>query len=84
MTFLDRPPDDGPPGGTPPRPTAHAPLALRPKDAARVLGIGERKLWELTHPRGPIPCVRVGTCCLYPVDRLRAWLAAEAAKGGSP
>lgn len=36
------------------------PLALRPKDAAKALGIGARKLWALSHPRGPIPCVRVG------------------------
>lgn len=55
-----------------------APLALRPKDAAKALGIGQRKLWELSQPRGAIPCVRIGTCCLYPVDELRAWLAAQA------
>jgi hypothetical protein len=59
-------------------PTTPAPLSLRPKDAAKALGIGQRKLWELTSPRGPIPCVRVGTCCLYPVDELRAWLSAQA------
>lgn len=57
-------------------------LSLRPKDAAKALGIGQRKLWELTHPRGPIPCVRVGTAVLYPYHLLQAWLAQEAAKGG--
>lgn len=61
-----------------------APLALRPKDAAVALGIGQRKLWELTHPRGPIPCVRVGCCVLYPYHLLQAWLAEQAAKGGKP
>jgi hypothetical protein len=58
-------------------------LALRPRDAAKALGIGQRKLWELSQPRGPIPCAKIGTCTLYPVDVLRAWLAAEAAKGGT-
>lgn len=53
------------------------PLALRPKEAAKALGIGQRKLWELSHPRGPIPCVRVGQCVLYPVAQLQAWLAAQ-------
>jgi len=54
-------------------------LALRPKDAATALGIGQRKLWELTKA-GVIPSVKAGTCTLYPVDELRAWLSAEAAK----
>lgn len=63
-------------------PTTPAPLSLRPKDAAKALGIGQRKLWELTSPRGPIPCVRVGCCVLYPYHLLQAWLAEQAAKGG--
>lgn len=58
-----------------------APLALRPKEAAKALGIGQRKLWELTHPRGPIPCARVGCSVLYPYHLLQAWLT-EQAKGG--
>ena len=64
-------------------PTTPAPLSLRPKDAAKALGIGQRKLWELTSPRGPIPCVRVGCCVLYPYALLQAWLAEQAAKGGN-
>lgn len=63
-------------------PTTSVPLSLRPKDAAKALGIGQRKLWELTHPRGPIPCVRVGCCVLYPYRLLEAWLAEQAVKGG--
>jgi hypothetical protein len=69
------------PSDTPPK-TTPTPLALRPKDAAKALGIGQRKLWELTHPRGPIPCVRVGCCVLYPYHLLQAWLAEQATKGG--
>lgn len=56
------------------------PLALSRVEAARAAGIGVRKLFDLLAPRGPIPVVRVGTRVLVPVDGLRAWLAAEAAK----
>ena len=65
-------------------PTPTEPLALRPKDAAKALGIGQRKLWSLTQPRGPIPAVKIGTCVVYPVEGLRKWLADEAAKGVTP
>jgi hypothetical protein len=63
-------------------------LALRPRDAAKALGISARTLWGLTAPRGPIPCLRVGhgkrRTVLYPVADLQAWLSrqAEAEKGG--
>ncbi len=57
------------------------PLALRPREAAKVLGISERLLWQLTHD-GHIPCVRIGTgkrrAVLYPVTELQAWLTREA------
>ena len=56
-------------------------LSLRPKEAARALGLGQRKLWELTNS-GDIPHVRCGTAILYPVDMLRDWLAEQAGKGG--
>jgi excisionase family DNA binding protein len=57
-------------------------LALRPKEAAKRLGISPRKLWDLTQPRGPIRVVRVGSCCLYPVEALRAWLNEQANSTG--
>ncbi len=57
------------------------PLALRPREAAKVLGISERLLWQLTHD-GHIPCVRIGTgkrrAVLYPVTELQAWLTRQA------
>ena len=62
-------------------------LALRPREAARALGISARTLWGLTAPRGPIPCVRLGSgkrrTVLYPTADLEAWLSREAqpAKG---
>ncbi len=52
-------------------------LALRPREAARALGISERTLFSLTRD-GDVPHLRVGSAVLYPVDALRAWLAAQA------
>ena len=75
------------PTGHAPAPQADTPppcLALRPKDAAKALGIGTRKLWELTADRtSGIPHVRFGRAILYPIDELRTWLA-EQTKGGRP
>lgn len=64
-------------------------LALRPREAAKALGISARTLWGLTAPRGPIPCVRIGTgkrrAVLYPTADLQAWLTrqTETVKGGA-
>jgi excisionase family DNA binding protein len=61
-------------------------LALRPREAAKALGISTRTLWQLTHD-GHIPCVRVGSgkrrTVLYPTADLQAWLSrkADAARG---
>jgi len=49
------------------------PLAVRAKQAAQLLGIGVRKLWELTNRR-EIPHVRIGTAIVYPVRSLEDWL----------
>ena len=63
-------------------------LALRPREAAKALGISPRFLWQLTHD-GHIPCARVGNgkrrTVLYPTAELRAWLTrqVEAGKGGN-
>ncbi len=58
-------------------------LALRPKDAARALGIGERKLWSITADQtSGIPHVRFGRVVVYPVDELRRWLAAQSERKG--
>lgn len=62
-------------GGDPPR------LALRPREAARALAIGERLLWSMTN-RGELPCVRIGRRVLYPVAALERWLAERARSGG--
>ena len=58
-------------------------LALRPKHAAKALGIGTRKLWELTADRtSGIPHFRLGKAVLYPVRELQDWLSDRATKGG--
>ena len=55
------------------------PLALRPREAARALGIGERKLWEITADQASgIPHVRFGRRIVYPAHLLQQWLAEKA------
>ena len=55
-------------------------LAMRPRKAAKALGISERLLWEHTE-RGAIPHIRLGKAILYPVDSLRKWLIRQAGQG---
>lgn len=59
------------------------PLAVRPREAARLLGVSLRTLWSWTQ-RGIVPCVKVGTgkrkAVLYPVRELQTWLARQAAE----
>lgn len=54
-------------------------LSLRPKEAARALGISERLLWTLT-ARGVIPRVKLGSTVVYPIIVIEKYLADEAAK----
>jgi excisionase family DNA binding protein len=63
--------------------TTNPNLALRPREAAKALGVSPRLLWQWTHD-SKIPHVREGRTIMYPVDALREWLSqrAEAAKGG--
>lgn len=54
-------------------PSTLPPLSVRAKDAARLLGISERKLSSMTSA-GEVPHVRIGRVVLFPVDQLKAWL----------
>ena len=54
-----------------------APMALRPREAARALGVSERWLWEQTKA-GDIPCTKVGRVTLYPREMLEEWLRRRA------
>ena len=50
-------------------------LALRPKEAAKALGLSERKLRELLPE---LPHIRTGGVVLLPVESLRVWLREQA------
>ena len=56
-------------------------LALRASEAAKALGIGERKLWSLTN-RNEIPHIRIGRMLRYPVRELEEWISRHT-EGGS-
>ncbi len=46
---------------------------LATRDAARFLGISERHLWDMSSPRGPVPCVRMRNVVRYdPADLKQA------------
>ena len=51
------------------------PLLIKPRDAARLLAISERKLWQLTNSRA-IASVRIGRAVRYSYAELRAWTEA--------
>ncbi len=38
---------------------------INARQAAEILSISERKLWGMSHPRGPIPVVRIGRAVRY-------------------
>lgn len=65
---------------TPDAPEDPRPLALRPAEAAKMLGIGQTLLWTWTNQRR-IPHTRIGRAVVYPVAALEKWLAEQAAKG---
>jgi excisionase family DNA binding protein len=54
-------------------------LALRPKEAAKALGLSERKLRELLPE---LPAVRRGGVILIPVAGLQEWLRDESKAEG--
>jgi len=54
-------------------------LGLRPREAAKAIGISARKLWEITNRR-EIPHVKLGRAIIYPVHELQLWLT-DKAKG---
>lgn len=58
-------------------------LLVPANEAARMLSISERLLWDMTHPRGPIPSVKAGSRVLYSVGALRQWIVSAEAGCGS-
>ena len=54
-------------------PSLREPLLLRPVEAARLLGIGRSKLFEML-ARNELPVVRMGRCVRIPSKQLTDWL----------
>ena len=53
------------------------------KEAAKILSISQRSCWTITHPRGPLPCVRIGRSVRYATDDLRSYIDAQRSDGGA-
>jgi len=51
-----------------------SPLLLRPREAAAMLAISDRQLWDL-EKRGAIPSRRIGRSVRFSRDELEAWIA---------
>ncbi|MCD8116871.1 MAG: helix-turn-helix domain-containing protein [Oscillospiraceae bacterium] len=57
-------------------------LALKPKEAAALIGVGVNRIYQLCH-RADFPAVWIGRTCVIPVDGLRRWLDAQAEGGAA-
>jgi excisionase family DNA binding protein len=53
-------------------------LLLRPEEAARELGIGRSKAYELIRS-GELPVIRIGRSVRIPIEPLKAWINERAA-----
>jgi excisionase family DNA binding protein len=58
------------------RPPALRPLLVKPPEAARLLSISARKLWQMTNC-GELPCVRIGAAVRYSPADLEAWVESQ-------
>ena len=65
------------------RPAEAEPLLIGAADAAKLLSISSKTLWNHTVPRGDIPCVTIGTRVLYSPPDLKTWIEREKAKGAA-
>ena len=54
-------------------------LLLSSPQAAKLLGISPRKLWELANC-GEIPCVRIGRCLRFRTKSLEEWIEKQERK----
>ena len=61
-------------------------LLICARDAARMLAVSERTLWDWTSPRGTLACVRRPGSgrVLYSVETLRAWIVGQEANPPPP
>ena len=63
------------------QPQPAPPHLLRPQEAAEVLAISPRKLWELTNS-GRIRCVRIDRSVRYDIEDLRISIERAKRSGG--
>ena len=52
-------------------------LLLKPREAAALLSVSERQLWQHTSPRGPIPATRIGNCVRYCRQGLQRYIESQ-------
>lgn len=57
-------------------------LLLRPEEAARELGIGRSKTYDLLR-RGEIPSIRIGRSVRIPASKLRDWIERQGSRDDS-
>jgi len=57
------------------------PLLVRVDEAARLLGVGRTKVYELI-AEGSLPTVCLGKARRVPTDALKAWIAARIDRAG--
>lgn len=49
-------------------------LLLSSPETARLLGISEKMLWNVTSPRGELCCVRIGRRVLFDPSDVQDWI----------
>ncbi len=52
------------------------PLLLRVEEAARLIGMGKSKTWDLVN-RGDIPSIKIGKSRRVPLAALQRWIAEQ-------
>jgi excisionase family DNA binding protein len=57
-------------------------MALKPKEAAPLIGVGINRIYELCH-RQDFPAIQVGSGYIIPVSGLQRWLDLEAGATGA-
>lgn len=56
------------------------PLAVSTKDAAKLLGVSRPVIYRLMREEG-LPCFKIGTRTLIPVEGLKAWVSLKMGNG---
>ncbi|HZZ78460.1 MAG TPA: helix-turn-helix domain-containing protein [Gemmataceae bacterium] len=59
------------------------PQLLSVGQAAKALNIGERTLFSISAPRGPLPVVRIGNRVLYDMADIARYIESQKTTGGA-